>query len=145
MHEPIQQLMRRAFKRVELLGLVLKAQLTATGLQWSTDLAPGQTEPVRGSVPARALAINSAKRQTIKSTLQGPLLPSSAAVGSEKRQKSFPGRAGQRHTVELSQACPSSSPWPSLRRELPSPGPFQGPGRVAELASLARAESLAAH
>ena len=82
-HEPIQQLMRWTLECIKLLRAVLKAQLTSTGLQWSTDLAPGQTEPVRGSVPARALAIDPAKRQTIKSTLQGPLLPSSAAVGSE--------------------------------------------------------------
>ena len=144
-HEPIQQLMRWTLECIKLLRAVLKAQLTATCLQRSTDRTPGQKKPVRRGIPARTLAIELAERETIKRTSQSLLLPTSAAIGSEKRQQSFPGRAGQRHTVVLSQACPSSSPWPTLSRGLLTPGQVQGRGKVEGLASQEPAENLAAH
>ena len=144
-HEPIQQLMRWTLECIKLLRAVLKAQLTATCLQRSTDRTPGQKKPVGRGIPARTLAIKLAEWQTIKRASQGQLLPTSTAIGSKKSQQSFPGRAGQRHTVVLFQACPSSSPWPSLSRGRLTQGPIQGPGKVAGLESQALAENLARH
>jgi len=144
-HEPIQQLMRWTLECIKLLRAVLKAQLTATCLQRSTDRTPGQKKPVRRGIPARTLAIELAERETIKRTSQSLLLPTSAAIGSEKSQQSFPGRAGQRHTVVLFQACPSSSPWPSLSRGRPTQWQVQRPGKVAGLESQAQAESSVEH